>query len=72
MSDERAPVGTCDPLPSLVITLPLDDALFRDEVDAALLTVVADGTWQTLYDQWFPAPAPWAIADVLDMEPADY
>lgn len=54
------------------IAVSLDDVLFRDEVDAALLAVVDDGTWQTLYDQWFPAPPPWNIEEVLTMPPAGY
>jgi len=54
------------------IAVSLDDVLFRDEVDAALLAVVTDGTWQTLYDQWFPAPPPWNIEEVLAAPPADY
>ena len=40
------------------IAVPPGETAFRDEVDAALLSMVEDGTWQTIYNEWFPDPLP--------------
>jgi serine/threonine protein kinase len=44
---------------------------FRDEVNAVLLQIIQDGTWQDLYDQWFPDPPPWTVEEMLAEPPVN-
>jgi len=38
---------------------------FRNEIDQVLLEIIEDGTWQIIYDHWFPEPPPWTIEEML-------
>jgi ABC-type amino acid transport substrate-binding protein len=53
------------------IIVSLDDPVFRNEVDAALLSIIEDGTWQIIYNRWISEPPPWAIEDMLNAPPAN-
>jgi serine/threonine-protein kinase len=44
---------------------------FRDEVDAVLIEIVQDGTWEEIYNQWFPEPPPWTLEEMLNEPPPD-
>jgi putative glutamine transport system substrate-binding protein len=55
----------------LAILVSLRNSDFRDEIDSTLLGIIADGTWQTIYDRWFPEPPPWTIEEMLAEPPAD-
>jgi ABC-type amino acid transport substrate-binding protein len=55
----------------LAIGVNLDDPNFRDIVDDTLLVIIADGTWQKIYDLWFPDPPPWTIYEMIEALPAD-
>lgn len=55
----------------LAIAVSRDDREFRDEIDAVLLEIIQDGTWQTFYDRWFPEPPPWTIEEMLAAPPAN-
>lgn len=47
----------------------LNDADFRDEVDAVLLDIIAEGTWQAIYDDHFLDPHPWTLDEMLAEPP---
>jgi ABC-type amino acid transport substrate-binding protein len=47
------------------IGIPLNQPEFRDEVDSVLLEIIADGTWQNIYDRWFTEPPPWTLDEML-------
>jgi ABC-type amino acid transport substrate-binding protein len=47
------------------------DTDFRDEVDAALLAIINDGTWVALFTQWFGFDPPWTIEEMLAVPPID-
>ena len=55
----------------LAIAVSRDDSVFRDEIDRILLEIIADGTWQTIYDLWFPDLPPWTIEEMLSEPPAN-
>ncbi len=42
---------------------------FRDEVNAVLMQIIQDGTWQDLYDRWFPGSPPWTTEEMLAEPP---
>jgi ABC-type amino acid transport substrate-binding protein len=43
----------------------------HEAADEVLRMLVADGTWQALYDQWIPEAAPWTPAEMLAAPPAN-
>ena len=45
------------------------DTDFRDEVDAALLAIINDGTWANLFTQWFGFDPPWTAEEMLAVPP---
>jgi len=55
----------------LAILVSLNDPEFRREIDDTLSRIISDGTWQTIYDRWFPEPPPWSIEEMLAELPAD-
>lgn len=55
----------------LAILMSLNDPVFRAEIDNTLLAIISDGTWQAIYDNWFPEPHPWSIEEMLAEPPAD-
>ncbi len=48
------------------MAVPPGEIAFRDEVDAALLNMVEDGTWQTIYSEWFADPLPPSLVIVFE------
>jgi ABC-type amino acid transport substrate-binding protein len=52
------------------IAVPLGNADFVAEIDAALLSIIFDGTWQDSYDFWFIDPPPWTLEQMLNEPPA--
>lgn len=59
---QLAPIG---------IAFPLDDQELRDQVDLILREMIADGTWQSLYDKWFGIPVPWEVDNMFETPPFD-
>ncbi|MFB0536032.1 MAG: protein kinase [Anaerolineae bacterium] len=55
----------------LAIGIPPNNPDFRNEVDDALQTIIADGTWQMFYDRWFPEPPLWTLEEMLAEPPAN-
>lgn len=55
----------------IAIGVTLTDAQFRDMADEALGVLVANGTWQRLYNSWIPEEAPWTTAEMLAAPPAN-
>lgn len=55
----------------LAIAVSRGDSVFRDEIDRILLEIITDGTWQTIYDNWFSVPPPWTIEEMLSEPPAN-
>lgn len=55
----------------LAILVSLKDPEFRDVIDSALLGIIGDGTWQTIYDRWFPEPPPWTVDEMLTEPPKE-
>ena len=49
-----------------------DDAVFRDELDAELARIIADGTWESLYVQSFGESPFFRISDMRAAPPADF
>jgi ABC-type amino acid transport substrate-binding protein len=39
-------------------------------IDSALVELIEDGTWQTLYDEWMPEQPLWTLEDLLEAQPA--
>lgn len=55
----------------LGVAFPLDATELRDEVNRALEDMIADGTWQNIYDKWFTVDVAWDIEEMLSFPPAD-
>jgi polar amino acid transport system substrate-binding protein len=53
------------------IGIPLNQPEFRDEVDSVLLEIIADGTWQSIYDRWFTEAPPWTLDEMLAEPPVN-
>jgi formylglycine-generating enzyme len=51
------------------IGLPQGDSDFRELVNATLQTLKRDGTYDALYQHWFPTDAPFALEMTLDDAP---
>ena len=49
-----------------------EDAVFRDELDAELARIIADGTWESLYVQSFGESPYFRISDMRAAPPADF
>lgn len=47
------------------------DAAFRDEVDEVLLSLIDDGTWETLVARWLGSPPPLTVEEMLAVPPID-
>jgi ABC-type amino acid transport substrate-binding protein len=62
---ERTGQGRTDPYG---IVVSRTDPVFRGEIDRILLEIIADGTWQSIYDHWFPDPPFFTIEEML-LEP---
>ena len=55
----------------LAIAVSKTDPVFRNEIDKILLEIIADGTWQEIYDRWFDDPLSWTIDEMLSVPPAN-
>ncbi len=69
--DAHQPLGGLLSSEPLAIAVNLHELDFRDEIDAVLLEIIRDGTWQAFYDHWFPEPPPWTIEEMLNELPVD-
>jgi ABC-type amino acid transport substrate-binding protein len=49
----------------IAVALPLGSEELRDEVDAALAELIADGTWQNLFTSWFGIDVPWNMDEMF-------
>ena len=47
------------------IAFPLGEEDFRDEVNGVLSDMIADGTWQSLFDKWFGIEVPWNVEEMF-------
>ena len=47
------------------IAFPLGEEDFRDEVNVILSEMIADGTWQSLFDKWFGIEVPWNVEEMF-------
>ena len=53
------------------IALPLGEEFFRDEVDVVLSEMIADGSWQSIFENWFDIAVPWNVDDMFAYPPAN-
>jgi polar amino acid transport system substrate-binding protein len=53
------------------IGIPPNNSDFRDEVNSVLLEIIADGTWQKIYDRWFTDAPPWTLDEMLAEPPVN-
>jgi polar amino acid transport system substrate-binding protein len=53
------------------VGIPPDNPDFRDEANSVVLSVIADGTWQIIYDHWFTDSPPWTLDEMLAEPPAN-
>lgn len=53
----------------LAIAVSLNNSDFRDELDQTLLMMIEAGTWQAIYNRWFPTPPPWTVQEMLAEPP---
>lgn len=55
----------------LPISMALADPGLRDEINAALATIIGDGRWLTIYERWMGSPPPFDPATMIDIPPTD-
>lgn len=48
----------------IAIATPLDDVAFQQEVSKALQSLIDDGTWLKLFEEWIGTPAPWTTEEM--------
>ena len=53
------------------IGFPLAEETLRDEVDVVLSEMIADGSWQALFDSWFGIDVLWNIDEMFAYPPAN-
>lgn len=53
------------------VAFPLGDEDLRDEVNSVLREMIADGTWQSLFEKWFGIAVSWNVEEMLDFPPVD-
>jgi ABC-type amino acid transport substrate-binding protein len=53
------------------LLVPPGETAYLSEVNAALLEIIEDGTWQLFYDIWFEEALPWNLEQMLSAPPVD-
>ena len=53
------------------VAFSLDKQDLRDRVNSILQEMIADGTWQTLYDKWISFDVRWDVDGMFDVPPVD-
>lgn len=53
------------------IAFALGEENLRDEVNGVLNEIIADGTWQSIFDKWFGIAVPWNVEEMLDWPAVD-
>ncbi len=48
----------------VAIATPLDDVAFQQEVNEALQSLIDDGTWLKLFEEWIGTPPPWTTEEM--------
>jgi ABC-type amino acid transport substrate-binding protein len=56
----------------IAVAVPLGHDEFRDEVDEALVSMVRDGTVESLYLEYIGGNVPWTEDELLQFAPADW
>jgi ABC-type amino acid transport substrate-binding protein len=53
-------------LAPIAVALPLGMDNDRSNVDEALAEIIADGTWQSIFNSWFDIEVPWNVDEMYD------
>ncbi len=51
----------------IAIATPLDDIAFQQEVSKALQSLIDDGTWLKLFEEWIGTPPPWTTEEMVSV-----
>lgn len=55
----------------IAVAFPLGEEDLRDEVNNVQSGMIADGTWQSIFDTWFGIEVPWNVEEMFDFPPVD-